>query len=249
MVALAQIPLQAPPKGIIFDLGDVLFTWSPDTKTAIPGRMMRSILSSPIWMDFECGRIEQDACYHQVAQDFGVPAHEVAEAFSQARDSLQPNNTMIAFIHELKRASHDKLKVYAMSNVSKEDFAVLSTKLADWSVFDRVFTSGHAGMRKPDLSFYHHVLKEIQLLPGEVVFVDDKEVNVLAARSLGVSSIVFDDDYTVSRSLRRVFTPSVERGHQFLNRNAKRFDSVTDSGVIVPDNFAQLLILDVMLDR
>lgn len=85
------------------------------------------------------------------------------------------------------------MNVYAMSNVSKEDYAVLSTKLADWSVFNRVFTSGHAGMRKPDLSFYRHVLEETGLAPEEAVFIDDKMANVLAARSLGITSIVFDD--------------------------------------------------------
>ena len=93
---------------------------------------MRSILSSAIWIEYECGHIEQDVCYHQVAQHFSVPALEVAEAFSQARDSLQPNNTMVSFIHELKEASRGAVKFYAMSNVSKEDYAVLSTNEMKW---------------------------------------------------------------------------------------------------------------------
>lgn len=210
---------------------------------------MQSILSSAIWIEYECGRIEQDTCYRQVAQQFSVPASEVAEAFSQARDSLQPNIDMISFIHKLKEASRGTMKVYAMSNVSKEDYAVLSTKLADWSVFNRVFTSGHAGMRKPDLSFYRHVLEEIKLAPEEAVFIDDKMVNVLAAKSLGITSIVFDDTATVVRTLRNMMSSSVERGYGYLYSNAKHLDSITDSGVVIPDNFAQLLILDATQDR
>ena len=211
--------------------------------------MMKSILSSAIWIEYECGRIEQDACYRQVAQHFSVPASEVAEAFSQARDSLQPNIDMISFIHKLKKASRGTMEVYAMSNVSKEDYAVLSTKLADWSVFNRVFTSGHTGMRKPDLSFYRHVLKEIKLAPEEAVFIDDKMVNVLAAKSLGITSIVFDDSSTVICTLRNMMSSSVERGYGYLYRNAKHLDSITDRGVVIPDNFAQLLILDATQDR
>lgn len=239
---------RSPPKGVIFDLGDVLFTWSPNTTTVIPSEMMRSILSSAIWIEYECGRIGQDACYHQVAQHFSVPAPEVAEAFSQARDSLQPNNAMLSFIHELKEASRGVVKVYAMSNVSKEDYAVLSTKMADWSVFNRVFTSGHAGMRKPDLSFYHHVLEEIKLTPEEAVFIDDKVANVLAAKSLGINSIVFDDESTVTRTLRNIFDDPIGRGYEYLHHNASHFNSITDSGVVVPDNFARLLILDATQD-
>ena len=99
------MPPQTPPKGVIFDIGDFLFTWSPNTTTTIPAKMMRSIISSVIWTEYECGRIEQAACYQQFAQHFSVPAAEVAKAFSQAQDSLRPNNTMVSFIHELKEAS------------------------------------------------------------------------------------------------------------------------------------------------
>ena len=63
--------------------------------------MMRSILSSIIWMDFECGYLEQSACYLQIAQHFSFSPAEVAEAFSQARDSLQPNYGMVSFIYDL----------------------------------------------------------------------------------------------------------------------------------------------------
>lgn len=243
------MPYQTSPKGVIFDLGDVLFTWSSNTTTTIPAKMMKSILSSAIWAEYECGRIEQDACYRQVAQHFSAPASEVAEAFSQARDSLQPNNDMISFIHTLKEASRGAIKIYAMSNVSKEDYAVLSTKLTDWSVFNRVFTSGHAGMRKPDLNFYRHVLQEIKLAPEEVVFVDDKMVNVLAAKSLGITSIVFDDSSSVVRTLSNIMNGPVQRGYCCLYRNAKHLDSITECGVVIPDNFAQLLILDATKDR
>ena len=213
---VGEVTPHTPPKGVIFDLGDVLFTWSPDTATTIPAEMMGRMISSAIWIEYECGRIEQDACYHQIAQQFSVPATEVAEAFSQARDSLQPNNAMVCFIHGLKNASRGALKVYAMSNVSKEDYKVLSTMMTDWSVFNRVFTSGHAGMRKPDLGFFHHVLEEINLAPEEVVFIDDKEVNVFAAKSLGVNSIVFDDNLNVTRTLKTILDGPLQRGYKYL---------------------------------
>lgn len=136
-----------------------------------------------------------------------------------------------------------------MSNISKEDYQVLSTKMADWSIFSRVFTSGHVGMRKPDLSFYHHVLKEIRLAPEEAIFIDDKLENVLAARSLGIKSIVFDDTSIVVHTLSSIFNDAVGRGNKYLSLNAKQFNSITECGVVVPDNFAQLLILDTTQDR
>lgn len=87
------------------------------------------------------------------------------------------------------------------------------------------------------------------MTPEEAVFVDDKTENVLAAKSLGINSIVFDDKSTVPRSLRNIFDGPVERGYKYLYRNVKQLYSMTDSGVVIPEIFSQLLILDAIQDR
>ena len=240
---------RSPPKGVIFDLGDVLLTWSPETSTSISAKMMGSILSSSTWMKYERGLVDQDTCYHQIAQDLSIPASEVAEAFSQARDSLRPNNTMVSLIHDLKAKSQGTTKIIAMSNMAKEDFASISTKMMDWSLFDQIFISGHAGMRKPDLEFYRHVLREIELSPEEVIFIDDRQENILAARSLDIESILFDNDVAVVRALRTILYDPIRMAFQYLYNHAQHFDSITDTGVDVPDNFAQLLVLECMQDQ
>ena len=103
-------------------------------------------------------------------------------------------------------------------------------------------------MRKPDLSFYQYVLEETELTPEEAVFIDDKMENVLAARSLGIKSIVFDHNSTVTHTLSNILNDPVRKGYEYLYRNAKHFDSITDSGIVVSENFAQLLILDATHD-
>ena len=247
-VLSASAPRSAQSKALIFDFGDVLFNWSPDTKTTIPAGTMRRLISSGTWPKYECGHMRQAACYSELAQEFSLPASEIAEAFSQARDSLVPNEAMIALIHELKRASKERLHVYAMSNISIEDYAVLSTKVIDWTVFDRVFTSGQAGMRKPDTPFYRHVLQKINLSPSETVFVDDKIDNVQAARSLGIVGVQFDDSSRVACTLRNMFESPLGKGYDYLYRNAKQLASITDSGIMIYENFSQLLMLDTTQD-
>lgn len=238
------MPAQLPVKGVIFDLGDVLFTWSPNTTTVISPKALRSFLSSPTWFQYECGHLSQDACYESISEEFSVEYSQVAEAFSQARASLQPHSQLVEVIKDLKK--RPLLRVYAMSNVAKEDFAALADKM-DWSLFDRVFTSGEAGMRKPNPDFYKHVLQEIELAPEQVLFVDDKEENVLAAESLGMDAFIFDR--ATLGNLQTILDDTVARGREYLYRNAKKFDSVTDSGIVVADNFAELLILEAMQDR
>lgn len=228
---------------LILDLGDVLFSWSATTKTNISSKTLKCILSSPPWLEYECGRITQEVCYDRVGERFSLQPSEVAEAFKQARDSLQSNDAMISLVHELKKTSHGSLRVYAMSNISKPDYIVLAEKTADWSVFDQVFTSGIAGMRKPGLSFYRHVLEATNTTPQDAIFVDDKFENVFAARSLGLHGVLFDNTANVSQKLRDLLSNPIGRGKEFLSRNAQQLHSVTDANIVVHDNYAQILIL------
>ena len=232
-------------KALIMDIGDVLFTWSATTKTTISARTLKKIISSSPWFDYECGRIPEDVCYVQVGEQFNLRPEEVGAAFSQARDSLQPNESMIAALSEFKAESNGNLRIYAMSNISGPDYAVLSTKPAEWSVFDRVFISGDAGMRKPNLGFYHYVLEETQTLPQDAIFVDDKFENVFSARSIGIQAIVFDDNANVIRTLRNLLSDPIRRGKEYLSRNAGQLTSITECNTTIHDNFAQLLILSV----
>ncbi|OTB13101.1 hypothetical protein K445DRAFT_14092 [Daldinia sp. EC12] len=236
--------LQAPPRSLVFDLGDVLFTWSANTTTSIPAQKLRDILSTPIWCSYERGEISRDVCYELSAQQFSLPASEIAEAFAQARESLQPDLAIVSFLRELKK--DPSIHVYAMSNIGKEDFEEIATK-TDWGIFDRVFTSATAGMRKPELRFYRHVLDHINLAGNQVVFIDDKEENVNGAQAVGIRGFVFGK--LTAHMLHEMLNNPVGKGWRYLFQNAKQCDSITDGGVVFADNFARLLVADTLKDR
>lgn len=243
-----------PYTTLIFDLGDVLFKWSANTNTSISPRTLRSILNSPTWFDYERGRVTEADCYDLVSKEFCVAPEEIRQAFQDARDSLQADHDLIGIIRELKAQSDGRLRVYAMSNISLPDWEVLRTKPADWSIFDSVFTSGAAGERKPNLGFYRHVITSTGLQPHQTIFIDDKLENVLSARSLGFTGIVFDSPSSVKRALRNLVGDPVQRGRTFLSSNAGKLESVTKStshheAIIVQENFAQLLILEASEEK
>ncbi|RXW24997.1 hypothetical protein EST38_g879 [Candolleomyces aberdarensis] len=239
---------------IIFDLGDVLFQWSADTKTSVSPKLLRSILSSPTWYEYERGRLSEQECYDRVGQDFDIVPSEIRKALDQARDSLVASHGLIQLIRELKEESKGALRVYAMSNISLPDWEVLKTKPADWSIFDQIFTSGAAGERKPNLGFYRHVISATGVDPRTTIFVDDKHENVLSARSCGLHGIVFDNEDAVRRALRNLIGDPIARGKSYLQANAKNLHSVTANtekqpAIILHENFAQLLILEATNDR
>lgn len=142
---------------VIFDLGDVLFTWSPsDPKSPLPAKTMREILRSVHWFEYEKGNLAEERAYYLVAQEFNLSAADVKKAFQAARDSLQSNPQLLELIRELREAG---IAIYAMSNISAPDWDVLSTKATpeEWALFDHTFTSqvpfSNSGRRGTDTKF------------------------------------------------------------------------------------------------
>ncbi|KAK8155751.1 HAD-like domain-containing protein [Phyllosticta citrichinensis] len=197
------------PKNIIFDIGD--------------------FLDSPTWHAYDCGTFGQEECYTRLAEQFGVAAADIGDAFQRARDSLAQEKVLVDTILELRRA-HPELRVFAMSNISGPDWAYLKKEF-NWEIFDRVFTSCEAGMSKPDLRFNRLVLEQANASPSETVFVDEKLENVIAARSLGVTGIVCESSAEVRRKLLNLLSDPLQRGN-----------------IVVRDHFAQLLAYEVTGD-
>lgn len=125
----------------IFDLGDVLLTWSPSsTLSHVSPKTLRNILRSVHWFEYEKGNLTEGDVYTAVASEFGVAAVDVKEALEAARSSLQSNPKIIEVICELKKAG---LSIYAMSNISAPDWVAASSTLPkeSWDLFDHIFTS------------------------------------------------------------------------------------------------------------
>ncbi|KAI1809566.1 Haloacid dehalogenase-like hydrolase-domain-containing protein [Poronia punctata] len=189
-----------PPAAIIFDLGEVVFSWSSSTTPKLPKPILRSIMKSATWATYERGQITRQHCFELVARQLSVSVEDVSLSFAQVRQTLNVNPGVLSFLQDMKKQqkqkNKNKTKIYAMSNIGREDFADIAQSM-DWTLFQHVFTSAEAGARKPDSASYEYVLKEIGLQGkgmGDVVFIDDKEVNVRAAEEVGIKGLVFGDE-------------------------------------------------------
>jgi len=69
---------------------------------------------------------------------------------------------------------------------------------------------------------------------------------VLAANEVGIRGLVFDSE--TMYALQDILHGPIARGYDYLHRSGKQFDSVTDNGLSVGDNFAKLLILEATQD-
>lgn len=54
--------------------------------------------------------------------------------------------------------------------------------------FEKIIASHVVGLAKPDYSIYLYALQELNVKPENTVFIDDNEVNVLAAKKVGMKA-------------------------------------------------------------
>ncbi|HEY1901106.1 MAG TPA: HAD family phosphatase [Terracidiphilus sp.] len=98
------------------------------------------------------------------------------------------NPAMLAWQLELKQRG---IRTGILSNMGDNVLENMQREF-DWLPrFDVLVWSYQLRMAKPDPAIYLHVLKELGTRAEETLFIDDKLVNVEAARALGIQAIQF----------------------------------------------------------
>lgn len=100
----------------------------------------------------------------------------------------QPNHDMISWAAELQRAGY---KTGILSNIGDGMEAGILARF-DWLHHFHHHTFSHRlRIAKPDLAIYRHATQGLGEDPGHILFVDDREENILAAREAGMIAIQY----------------------------------------------------------
>ena len=150
--------------------------------------------------ELERGRISEAAFLARMADELEPTLghrpemHRFSEIYFQA---LEPNQPMIELMRELKRDHRMAL----LTNNVREWEPLWRSMLPVDEIFELVVDSAFVGMRKPEPEIYELTLERLReregledLTPPECLFVDDVEVNVAAARKLGLAAVHFRDN-------------------------------------------------------
>lgn len=99
-----------------------------------------------------------------------------------------------------------------LSNV-REDQASVLRQMGYYKPFDPVALSYEIGVKKPDRRAYEILLRELEIKPSKVIFVDNKIENVEAAYTMGIDSIRFESVDQLKEELqkRNVLSEGISR--------------------------------------
>ena len=110
-----------------------------------------------------------------------------AEILSMLNDIIV-HSEMLGVVDRLRESG---IKCYLASNQQSHRAKYMSESLGYRERFDRQFYSCQLGCAKPSRAYFERVLAAIGLVPDRVLFLDDQEDNVAAARDLGIHASVF----------------------------------------------------------
>jgi len=198
-----------PIEAIIFDLGGVLaplsFDRSMETLAAHTGLEAREIyvrLSGDDSIEmFERDEITAEQYRAHLCKLLG--ADLTHEQFVDGWNSmfLEPLPDIEPLVRRLKR----RCRLVVLSNTNRTHAEVWMAMYRDiLNHFEKIFVSHEIRARKPEPESFTMVLDYLGLEPARVLFIDDLEVNVEAARTLGIRGVVASNPGEIIRGLKNV---------------------------------------------
>lgn len=104
---------------------------------------------------------------------------------------LHPNLELIEYLRELRGRG---LRLALLTNNVREWEPLWRPKLPVDELFETVVDSAFVGMRKPEPEIYELTLERLELPGSACLFLDDIDVNVETARSLGMTGVHYRDN-------------------------------------------------------
>lgn len=192
-------------KAILFDLHGVLFTNSTKTfiekltlRTGLPKAKIISIFDDGIGVDYREGRASRDEFWSHVSK--GLKLENVDELEKEWMNEYRLIEGTRDIIFKLMK----KYRIFYLSDnfQAKIDWLHSHHQFLDW--FEGGLSSHEVGVRKPDPKMYEKAIEQIALLPEEILFVDDKDINLPPAQKLGMQTILFTTPEDLEASLKNL---------------------------------------------
>lgn len=195
----------SPPFLPVFDIGRVLIRWEPRRGLARFFADEAAIDRFMAETDFTAWHGRQDAgrsvaeAVAEASDRFPHYAHAFAGFYDHYAESLPGEVPGTRAIFEALAA---RGPVYGLSNFSRELFERIAPSYSFLGAFTGLVLSADEKLNKPDPRIYRALCTRYGLSPERLVFIDDIEANVAAARAEGMAGIVFTDAAALAAALR-----------------------------------------------
>jgi putative hydrolase of the HAD superfamily len=183
-----------PPRHLLLDIGMVLvrLDYRPlaekmRTLARIEPAQLRAILTgNELVQEFETGKLSETKFYEEVCRRIGtnIPRSEFFEAWNSVIADQLVSDHVLAMLA-------GKAHLWAISNTNRTHIDFLVRSFTFLRHFEGLILSYEVGALKPDARIFQEALRKSGALASDLLFVDDLEINVNAARVLGIDGFTF----------------------------------------------------------
>ena len=188
---------KATIRAVILDYGEVL--------CHRPSEEEFSLLIQPFGVDenlfatlwdknrgaFDRGDLTPETYWSMLAEDAGakIDATQLEQVCELDLEMWgNANEEMVDWLRQLGRGG---IKTALLSNIHPKMIAYVKENF-DWlELFDFTTFSAEVRLIKPDHAIYEHTLRGLGVKAEDALFVDDREINVRAAREVGINAVRF----------------------------------------------------------
>lgn len=189
---------------VLFDVGGVL-----SSEDEMPAHLVRAFTLPGAPDD-----IDHQIATGQVAEEHFRATLIEGGATPERADALMvemwdwycgiPDEVLLAWAADLT----DRVRVGIISNSADGARREEERRYGFSSIFEHIVYSHEVGLAKPDVRIYALACERVGVAPHEVVFIDDRPENVLAAREFGMHSVQHVDTSETIRAVEALLTPS-----------------------------------------
>jgi 2-haloacid dehalogenase len=195
------------PTAVIFDCGNVLYGWDPDSflvrQIADDEARLRFIEDIDLYAWHETldgGRPFAEASA-ELTEKFPAYAALIAAWGDRFGETItDPVPGVHAIVEELDSRG---VPLFLITNFSADFWKPFHDReKAFFSRFREIVVSGEEKLLKPDPALYYRALDRFRLNPAEAIFIDDRQINVEGAEAVGMIGHLFTDAADLRRRLQ-----------------------------------------------
>lgn len=195
-------------KAVIFDVGGVLKrTVNRNGRRAWENRLELNeweseeiVFNSNMGTKAQLGEISEEALWLWVGERLNLSQPELDRFRHDFWADDEVDEELVDFIKSLR----PNYQTAIISNASDSLRSDLTEKYEIAQAFDLIVCSAEEKVMKPDREIFQKALERLGREANECVFVDDMEINVAAAKSMGFRTIQAIPDLDIPAELERV---------------------------------------------
>lgn len=181
-------------KNIIFDVGEVLFSYRWRDMLQDYGlsageaeRLGLNMFEHSIWTEgLDGGLYDVETAIKEFAKVYPSDSEVISWFLRNGEQMVVYRPVIWQLVHQLKEKGYN---IYILSNYSEELFSKHTENASFMQDIDGGVISYQVHVTKPDLIIYKELLSRYNLKPSECLFLDDRQENVDGAIKCGINAV------------------------------------------------------------